>query len=251
MRMKLIAGNWKMNLTKDMATSLCMRLKEQNIDEDITLTVYVPDIHISLCRNHLGDAYYIGSQNCYIKQEGAFTGEVSPAMVKSYGCKTILLGHSERRKLFAENHSLLKQKVDACLEEQLHVLFCVGESLEQREVGQAEEVVAQQLSESLFHLPETEFANISIAYEPVWAIGTGKAATAEQAQQMHHFIRKQIEKAYSEKVANSTSIVYGGSVKPNNAAEIFSQADIDGGLIGGASLKGEDFLNIARAFPTE
>ena len=249
--MKFIAGNWKMNLTKEQATSLSKRLKEQEVSEELKLAVYVPAIHIPLCRQHLGDVYYVGAQNCYTEQNGAYTGEISPAMVKSYGCKSILLGHSERRQLFGENNSLLKNKVNACLAEDMHVLFCVGESLQERESGKAEDVVVQQLKESLFHLTEEEFSKLSIAYEPVWAIGTGKAATASQAQEMHQFIRQEITKQYSAETANSTSIVYGGSVKPNNAAEFFSQPDIDGGLIGGSSLKGDDFLEIAQSYPVE
>ena len=247
MRMKLVGGNWKMNLTKDQATSLCKRLKEQEVDDDVKLAVYVPAIHIPLCQQHLGDVYHIGAQNCYTEQSGAYTGEISPKIIKSYGCTSVLVGHSERRNFFNESNEFLKQKVDACIAEDLHVLFCLGENLDQRESGKAKEVVKQQLQESLFHLSEKEFARISIAYEPVWAIGTGKAASPAQAQEMHHFIRETIQNHYSNEAAKTTSIVYGGSVKPNNAETIFAENDIDGGLIGGASLKGEDFLEIASS----
>lgn len=245
--MKLVAGNWKMNLSKDQATSLCKRLKEEQV-EGVSFAVYPSSIHIPLAIQHLRDTYYIGAQNCATEEYGAFTGEISAAMIKSYGCDSILIGHSERRKLFEETNAKLMQKVDTALAAEIHVLFCIGETLEEREAGRTEEVLSQQLNQSLFHLSSEEFLKISIAYEPVWAIGTGKAATPETAQETHHYIRETIRKHYSDEVAEGTSILYGGSVKPDNAKELFSQEDIDGGLIGGASLKADDFIEIARSF---
>lgn len=245
MRKKIVAGNWKMNLDKAEANHLINDLKGKHV-EGVSLAVFAPALHIDACSQLEG--FGVGVQNIYKEQKGAYTGEISASQAKSYGCQGTLIGHSERRSIFGESNALLKDKVNAALAEGLHVMFCIGETLEQREAGQAEQIVEQQLNESVFHLTAEEFKNIHLAYEPVWAIGTGVAATPEQAQDIHAHIRSLVNNKYGEELANETSILYGGSVKPANAKEIFSKADIDGGLIGGASLKAEDFLAIANSF---
>lgn len=247
MRKKIVAGNWKMNLNKEAATSLLNDLKGKAVD-GVQLAVYTPALHIPLSVDALQENFVIGTQNCYTAQSGAFTGELSPEMIQSYGCNSVLIGHSERRSIFNESNEFLKSKVDAALSQGLHIMFCIGETLAEREAGDAVAVVEKQLNESVFHLSEEEFKNITIAYEPVWAIGTGVAATPEQAQDIHAAIRKLIAGKYSTETAENTSILYGGSVKPANAKDIFANPDIDGGLIGGASLKAGDFIAIAESF---
>lgn len=190
-----------------------------------------------------------GAQNCHFEQKGAFTGEISASMVKSTGASYVILGHSERREYFHETDVMLAKKVDAALSQGLNIIFCCGEKLEIREAGRQEDVVKKQLSGGLFHLDADSFSKIIIAYEPVWAIGTGKTATKEQAQEMHHFIRQLVARQYNSKLANLTSILYGGSCNPGNAMELFEQPDVDGGLIGGASLKADDFIAIINSFP--
>lgn len=247
MRRKIVAGNWKMNLTRSEARSLIQRLKEMDTKEDVIIGIFAPAIHIDLCQKNLKGIISIGAQNCYTEPKGAYTGEISTEMIKSYDCDAVLIGHSERRQVFGESNQLLKKKVDAATRADLSIMFCIGETLEQRESGRAEEIVKQQLEESIFHLSADQFSRVIIAYEPVWAIGTGKAATPSQAQEMHAFIRKLVEQKYNAETAENTSILYGGSVKPDNAEEIFSNPDIDGGLIGGASLLADDFSVIANA----
>ncbi len=188
------------------------------------------------------------AQNMHFADNGAYTGEVSASMLKSVGIQTVILGHSERRAYFNETDAILAKKVDAALANTMRVIFCFGEELEDRKANKEEAVVKSQISNALFHLEADAFKNIVLAYEPVWAIGTGETATPEQAQDMHAFIRKTLSEKYGEEVANSVSILYGGSVKPNNAKEIFSKPDVDGGLIGGASLKAQDFFEIVNAF---
>ncbi len=188
------------------------------------------------------------AQNMHFADNGAYTGEVSATMLKSVGIQTVILGHSERRAYFNETDATLAKKVDAALANTIRVIFCFGEELEDRKANKEEAVVKSQISNALFHLEADAFKNIVLAYEPVWAIGTGETATPEQAQDMHAFIRKTLSEKYGEEVANSVSILYGGSVKPNNAKEIFSKPDVDGGLIGGASLKAQDFFEIVNAF---
>ena len=189
----------------------------------------------------------VAAQNMHQAESGAFTGEVSADMLLSVGVKTVILGHSERRSYFGETDALLKEKVDQALLKQMQVIFCFGEELEQRQNGQHFGVVEQQLKAALFHLKETDWKQLVLAYEPVWAIGTGETASPAQAQEMHAFIRQLIAKEVSEPVADAIRILYGGSVKPGNAQEIFSQTDVDGGLIGGASLKADDFVAIIAA----
>ncbi len=188
------------------------------------------------------------AQNMHFAENGAYTGEVSASMLKSVGIQTVILGHSERRAYFNETDATLAKKVDAALANNMRVIFCFGEELEDRKSGKEETVVGNQISNALFHLDASAFKNIVLAYEPVWAIGTGETASPEQAQDMHAFIRKTLADKYGNDVANDVSILYGGSVKPNNAKEIFSKPDVDGGLIGGASLKAEDFFAIVNAF---
>jgi triosephosphate isomerase len=188
------------------------------------------------------------AQNMHFAESGAYTGEISAGMLKSVGIKTVILGHSERRAYFNETDELLAKKVDAALANDMTVIFCFGEELADRKSGKEEAIVASQLKNALFHLEGSAFANIILAYEPVWAIGTGETASPEQAQDMHAFIRKTLTDKYGIEVANSISILYGGSVKPDNAKEIFSKPDVDGGLIGGASLKAKDFFDIVNAF---
>ena len=188
------------------------------------------------------------AQNMHFATNGAYTGEVSASMLKSVGVKMVILGHSERRAYFGETDQVLAQKVDAALVADLRVIFCFGEELADRKSGNEEQVVASQIKNALFHLEASSFKNIVLAYEPVWAIGTGETASPEQAQDMHKFIRKTLNNTYGNKVAENMSILYGGSVKPANAKEIFSKPDVDGGLIGGAALKAEDFFAIVNAF---
>jgi triosephosphate isomerase len=185
----------------------------------------------------------VGAQNCHEAVSGAYTGEIAPAMLNSIGLTSVIIGHSERRQIYNESHALLKQKVDAALTAGLTVVFCIGETLDEREAGKEYEVVKQQLNDSLFHLDKAQMANVIVAYEPVWAIGTGVTASPEQAQDIHAYIRTELNGKYGE-LAEDIPVLYGGSVKPSNAGELFSKKDVDGGLIGGASLKASDFNSI-------
>ncbi len=242
-RKQIIAGNWKMNCTKQEAIELAKGI--QQVTSSAQLIVFVSPIHISTVQEVLNESQIkVGAQNMYFESSGAFTGETSPSQLTSYGCNWVLIGHSERRSLFGESDSMLKQKVDAAIQHGLSPVFCIGESLEERQSGQQEEIVQDQLNDALFHLSADDFSKVVIAYEPVWAIGTGLAASPEQAQDMHHFIRDLIMQKYSFELAQDTSILYGGSMKPANAQELLAKPDIDGGLIGGASLKPDDFLAI-------
>jgi len=251
MRKNIIAGNWKMNATAEEAKTLTTGLIEKisTVNKNIEVIVCPPFIHLSPTITALKESpIFVGAQNCYFHDKGAFTGEVSASMLKNLGCSHVIIGHSERRSLFNETNELLLKKVEAALDAGLRPIFCVGESLEEREDDKHFQVIKSQIEEVLYRFGIADILEISIAYEPVWAIGTGKAATADQAQEMHSFIRGLIRKQYDESVANVISILYGGSVKPSNAKEIFSKPDIDGGLIGGASLKAQDFVDIAQAF---
>ncbi|PWH81447.1 triose-phosphate isomerase [Brumimicrobium oceani] len=249
MRKKIVAGNWKMNLSLEEAQSLHSEINDALETSEFNCEVYhfVPSIYLSTLLES-DQKVNVGSQNGYPAKNGAFTGEVSMSQLSGIGTKAVLIGHSERRQLFNESDILLKEKVDAALEEDLKVFFCCGETLEERESGQYKQTVIKQLKNSLFHLPSKEFAKIVIAYEPIWAIGTGKTASPEQANEMHKSIREAIEHAYTQEIAQNTSILYGGSCKPSNATELLNQSDIDGGLIGGASLKSEDFLKIIATY---
>lgn len=209
-----------------------------------------PFIHLtSLVQLAKGyDKVGVGAQNAHQNESGAFTGEISAKMVKSTGAAYVILGHSERRQYFGEDDQLLAKKTDVALSHDLKPIFCIGETLEERETEQHFNVIKTQLQEGVFHLAAEQFAKLVLAYEPVWAIGTGKTASSEQAQEIHAFIRNEIANQYNQEVADNTTILYGGSCNPKNAAELFAQPDIDGGLIGGASLKSRDFLDIVKVF---
>ena len=243
MRKNIVAGNWKMNKTLQEGIALAKELNEALANEKPNCDVIIctPFIHLASV-TPLVDAAKIGvgAENCADKEKGAYTGEVSASMVRSTGADYVILGHSERRAYYNETPEILKEKVNLALQNNLKVIFCIGEVLEEREAGKQNEVVGAQLEGSLFDLTKEQFSNIVLAYEPVWAIGTGKTATAEQAEEMHAFIRKTIENKFGAEAAENVSILYGGSCKPSNAREIFSKPDVDGGLIGGAALKAAD-----------
>jgi triosephosphate isomerase len=250
MRKNIVAGNWKMNTTLEegveLANNVNALLKGKKANCDVI--VCVPFTHLTSVNAVLEpELVGLGAENCSEHAKGAYTGEVSASMVKSTGAGYVILGHSERRQYFGENNEQLLAKTKIALENGLIPIFCVGEVLEQREDGSFNEVVKSQV-EALFTLSAEDFGKIVIAYEPVWAIGTGKTATAEQAQEMHAHIRGVIAGKYGKEVADNTSILYGGSCKPSNAKEIFAKPDVDGGLIGGAALKAEDFMGIIEAF---
>lgn len=252
MRTKIAAGNWKMNmdfeegigLTKDLLANI-----GGQVPKDTKVILCPPYIHLSEMR-HLLSAHSeiaMGAQNMYPEESGAFTGEISPNMLKSLNVEYVILGHSERREIFGEDANLLAKKVNLALSHDLVPIFCCGESQDLRENGDYLGFVKKQLEDSLFHLSDDDFKKVVIAYEPIWAIGTGLTASAEQAQEMHAELRKHIAAKYGEQMAQDTSILYGGSVKPKNADELFACEDVDGGLVGGASLKADDFAAITKA----
>lgn len=240
MRKKIVAGNWKMNLTQKDSLVLCQNVNQIANISDVQIVIFPPMLYVQDCLRN-AEHIQVGAQNGFHKDMGAFTGEVSMLQLKDAGVSAVLVGHSERREFFGETNALLKLKVDAALTHQLTPFFCCGEPLEERENGTYFLFVKKQLEESIFHLSADEFAKIVIAYEPIWAIGTGKTASSEQAEEMHAAIRSWIEKQYGESIAQSISILYGGSCNPSNAKSLFACPNVDGGLIGGASLKVEDF----------
>ena len=251
MRKKIVAGNWKMNMNLQDGIALAKELNETLKAEkpNCGVVICTPFIHLAsiaqfLDQNIIG----LGAENCADKEKGAFTGEVSAEMVKSTGAQYVILGHSERREYYKETPEILKEKVLLAQKNDLKVIFCIGESLAEREAGKQNEVVKAELEGSVFNLSEEDFRKIVIAYEPIWAIGTGKTATAEQAEEIHAYIRSIIAEKYGQAVADDTTILYGGSCKASNAPELFAKPDIDGGLIGGASLKCADFKGIIDAF---
>ena len=249
MRKQIVAGNWKMNNDLSQTESLITALKSQTKTTQAEVMVAPTFTNLYQAYNSLkGSGIEVIAQNMHFAANGAYTGEISASMLKSVGIKTVILGHSERREYFNETDESLAKKVDAALENKLRVIFCFGEVLEDRKSGNHENVVETQIKNALFHLEAAAFKNIVLAYEPVWAIGTGETASPEQAQDMHAFIRKTLANKYGADVANSVSILYGGSCKPNNAKEIFSKPDVDGGLIGGAALNADDFFAIVNAF---
>ncbi len=251
MRKNIIAGNWKMNKTFQESVDLIHSLKESIDPSSLdNKRVMVAPTFVNLYPSLLeakDSPVEVVAQNLHEEESGAFTGEVAAPMLTAMDLKTVILGHSERRTIFNESPEVLAKKVDKALEHDLEVIFCIGETLKIRKTENHYLEIAGQVRKSLFHLRAEQWKNIIIAYEPVWAIGTGLTATPAQAEEMHQFIRRIIEKKYSSEVAASTSILYGGSVKPNNAAEIFGQPNVDGGLVGGASLKAEDFLAIINS----
>ncbi|MBN1599662.1 MAG: triose-phosphate isomerase [Bacteroidales bacterium] len=249
MRKKIVAGNWKMNTTVQEGIELAKGVNDKVSGSDVTVILCTPFVHLTEVKRQISkETLYLGAQNCSDHQSGAYTGEVSAAMVKSAGADYVILGHSERRSYYGETDSLLADKVKIVLENNLTPIFCVGEVLKEREAGKHFDVVKKQMNEGLFNLSAPEFSKIVIAYEPVWAIGTGKTATAEQAQEIHKVIRDHIAAKYGSEIAENTSVIYGGSCKPSNAKELFSNPDVDGGLIGGASLNADDFMGIVTAF---
>jgi triosephosphate isomerase len=251
MRKQIAAANWKMNLSLTEGEALldAINAKPHSLDPNQVAIFAVPFPYISMAQAKVGakSNVYVAAQNCSNKLSGAYTGEVSVTMLQSMCVKYVVIGHSERREYFNESNELLAQKVDICLENKTTPIFCCGEPLDIRESATQNEYVAKQLSESLFHLTEDAISHVVIAYEPIWAIGTGKTASSDQAQEMHAFIRSQIASKYGASVADSISILYGGSVKSANAVEIFSQPDVDGGLVGGASLIADEFVAIINA----
>ena len=249
MRKKIVAGNWKMNKTKSEASSLVddvlNALEKNTLDETIEIVFAPPFVYLTdVSEKCQKGQFKVAAQNCSEFDSGAYTGEVSPAMINSTGAEYVIIGHSERREYYNEDDQTLKNKVDRAIENKLKVIFCVGEKLGDRKAKSHFEVVSSQITKGLFHLAPLEFGSIVLAYEPVWAIGTGETATKEQAQEMHEFIRNLIAQNYGDDLANSVSILYGGSCKPSNAKELFDCKDVDGGLIGGASLNADDFVSI-------
>ena len=251
MRKKIVAGNWKMNMNLQDGIALAKELNETlKADKpNCGVVICTPFIHLASIAQFLDqDIIGLGAENCADKEKGAFTGEVSAEMVKSTGAQYVILGHSERREYYKETPEILKEKVLLAQKNGLKVIFCIGESLAEREAGKQNEVVKAELEGSVFNLSEEDFRKIVIAYEPIWAIGTGKTATAEQAEEIHAYIRSIIAEKYGQAVADDTTILYGGSCKASNAPELFAKPDIDGGLIGGASLKAADFKGIIDAW---
>ena len=251
MRKQIAAANWKMNLNYQEAETLLDEILDADIEtETHQLVIFaVPYPYLIMCRSEVEDEpnFEVAAQNCHHKKSGAFTGEVSVDMLHSIGVNYCIVGHSERREYNAESNAVLAEKVNRCLERNVTPIFCCGEPLSVREANAQNEFVAAQLRESLFHLQPNEIKDIIIAYEPIWAIGTGRTATTEQAQEMHHYLRSVIAGKYGNEIAGSVSILYGGSVKANNAEEIFACPDVDGGLVGGASLIAADFIAIINA----
>ncbi len=251
MRKNIVAGNWKMNTTLQEGVKLAEEVNAAVAEAkpNCDVIICVPFTHLApiagvIDQNVLG----LGAENCADHASGAYTGEVSAPMVASTGAKYVILGHSERRQYYHEDSKILTEKLALALANGLTPIFCIGEVLEERENGTYNEVVKRQIEEALFNLSAEDFGKLILAYEPVWAIGTGKTATPDQAEDMHAHIRATIAAKYGNEVAENTSILYGGSCKPSNAAELFAKKDIDGGLIGGASLKCADFMGIVKAF---
>lgn len=251
MRKKIVAGNWKMNMNLQDGVALAKEINEALAADkpNCDVVICTPFIHLASVAQVIDSSIVgLGAENCADKAKGAYTGEVSAEMVKSTGAQYVILGHSERREYYGETAETLKEKVLLALANGLKVIFCIGETLEEREANKQNEVVKSELEGSVYNLTAEEWKNIILAYEPIWAIGTGKTATAEQAEEMLAYIRSTVAEKYGEAVAEETSILYGGSCKASNAPELFAKPDIDGGLIGGASLKVADFKGIIDAW---
>ncbi|MDE5637799.1 MAG: triose-phosphate isomerase [Alistipes sp.] len=250
MRKKIVAGNWKMNTLPAEGVELAKGVAagKSSVCECVNFIVCPPFTHLSQVVETLkGSGIAVGAQNCAAEAKGAYTGEVAASMIAALGCEYVILGHSERRQYYGETSETLNRKMEQAYANNLAPIYCVGENLEEREAGKHFDVVKAQIEEVVYNLTEEQFAKLVIAYEPVWAIGTGKTATAEQAQEIHAYIRKVLAEKFGA-AAENTAILYGGSCKPSNAAEIFAKEDVDGGLIGGAALKAEDFLAIGKGF---
>jgi triosephosphate isomerase len=253
MRKKIVAGNWKMNLTLEEGHKLTSEIAHMITDElnqDVTVVINPPFTHLQSVKKLISGAknIFLGAQNCSDKASGAYTGEVSAGILASFGASYVIIGHSERREYFKESNEQLTDKVKLALANGLTPIFCCGEPLEIREADMQEAYVTEQLTASLFGLSATEIQQLVLAYEPIWAIGTGRTASSDQAQEMHAAIRKHLASKYGQTIGDGISILYGGSCKPDNAKDIFSKADVDGGLIGGASLKSRDFVDIVKSF---
>lgn len=250
MRKKIVAGNWKMNTLPAEGVELAKGVAagRKDVCDCVTLIVCPPFTHLSSVIESLkGSNVEVGAQDCATEAKGAYTGEVAASMIAALGCKYVILGHSERRQYYGETSATLNKKMAEAYANNLTPIYCVGENLDEREAERHFDVVKAQIEEVVFNLSEEQFRNLVIAYEPVWAIGTGKTATAEQAQEIHAYIREVLRSRFGA-AAEECPILYGGSCKPSNAGEIFAKADVDGGLIGGAALKAEDFLAIGKAF---
>jgi triosephosphate isomerase len=249
MRKKIVAGNWKMNTNLQEALALAAELKNYNNKDSSKMMVVCPPFPwiIPVKETLNGSDIFVGAQNCSDKDQGAFTGEVSSSMLVSAGVSHVILGHSERRAFYSETNEIISKKIQAALSKGLQVIFCCGETLEERNTGNLDNVLKTQIEVALGELSPEDLSNIIIAYEPVWAIGTGVTASPEQAQEVHAFIRSFIAQIFTEEIANHMSILYGGSCNAQNASTLFTQSDIDGGLIGGAALKSADFIAIFEA----
>jgi len=248
-RKKIVAGNWKMNNGLQETELLINELAKETNHSGCEVMIAPSFVSLKTSIDYLKNKdIEVVSQNVHQKNNGAYTGEISAKMLSSIGIKTTIIGHSERREYFNETHEILKNKVDTSLENSINIIYCFGEELKDRKNNNHFRIISNQISESLFHLSSSEWDNIILAYEPVWAIGTGETASSDQVQEMHSFIRNFIAQKYSTELAQKISILYGGSVKPNNAKEIFSMEDVDGGLIGGASLNSKDFFSIVNSF---
>jgi triosephosphate isomerase len=249
MRIKIVAGNWKMNKNSEETEDLLNELIDKlPLDKEAQIVVAPTFVNLASAVDHLEYTNItVAAQNLHQAESGAYTGEISADMLKSVGVNTVILGHSERRSIFHETDAIIAAKVDTALKHDMTVIFCFGEELKDRQNNQHFNVVENQLRDGLFHLGKESWEDIILAYEPVWAIGTGETASPDQAQEMHAFIRETIRHKYGSDVAEDVSILYGGSVKPDNAQEIFGKPDVDGGLIGGAALKADDFVAIVNA----
>jgi len=248
-RKKIVAGNWKMNNDLQETELLINELVKETNHSGCEIMIAPSFVSLKTSTDFLKDKdIEVISQNVHQNNDGAYTGEISAKMLSSIGIKTTIIGHSERREYFSETHEILKSKVDTSIENSIKIIFCFGEELKDRKTNNHFNIISNQISESLFHLSSLDWDNIILAYEPVWAIGTGETASSDQVQEMHSFIRSFIAQKYSTELAQKISILYGGSVKPNNAKEIFSMEDVDGGLIGGASLNSKDFFSIVNSF---
>lgn len=252
MRNKIVAGNWKMNTLvsegKVLAEALNAFMKTYDMPENKRVIIGTPFTHLATCVEAVDTKkVHVAAQNCSQFDKGAYTGEVAANMIKSIGVEYVIIGHSERRQYFGDSDEVIATKLDQCYKNGLMPILCCGEKLEDREANKHFDIIESQLRNALKNVTAENFANTVVAYEPVWAIGTGKTATPEQAEEVHAFIRNLLAKLYNEKIADETTILYGGSVNAGNASQLFAQADIDGGLVGGASLKKDDFINIIKA----
>ena len=253
MRKHIVAGNWKMNKTfseaDDLISEIMDKLEQTSLDANTQMIICPPFPYLEMASDYSDESYFaVGAQNVSDQEVGAYTGEISAAMLESMELDYCIVGHSERRAYYHETDEIVANKVNQLLKHNIRPIVCCGEVLAEREANRQFEVVKTQIVNGLFHLTPEQFSDVVIAYEPVWAIGTGKTATPDQAQEIHAYIRGLIAEKYGKEIADNTSILYGGSCKPSNAKELFANPDVDGGLIGGAALKAEDFMAIATAF---